>query len=139
MRFSLLTKILIASCALVAGTASGREPVAAPVVFEFVHPSHSEHFFAATSDPSVIAAARAELALPLDQRMLHMHGDIEAGDGGVNAPWSWHFVDGSWTLAEISAEVCDGWPSYIEENLDEWLKSPGYFCPWSSRVLAERD
>lgn len=139
MRICGLANLTALSTLLFSCAATGRENSGTPVVFEFVHPSHGEHFFAATSDPSVIAAARAQLALPLDQRMLHMHGDIEAGDGGVNAPWSWHFVDGSWTLAEISAEVCDGWPSYIEENLDEWLKSPGYFCPWSSRVLAERD
>jgi len=27
-------------------------------------------------------------------------------------------VRSSWSLAEISAEVCDGWPGYVEENLD---------------------
>lgn len=127
-----LAGAFLASCAC---AASGED--AGVVVFEFVHPTHDERFRAATGDAAVIAAARAQLALPLEQRALHINGDIEAGDDGVNAPWSWHFVRTSWSLAEISAEVCDGWPGYIEENLDAWLASPGFFCPWSSRVSAE--
>lgn len=128
----LLASVLLASCA---SAASGESADA--VVFEFVHPTHEERFRAATSDAAVIAAARAQLALPLAERTLHINGDIEAGDDGVNAAWSWHFVRSAWSLAEISAEVCDGWPGYIEENLDAWLASPGFFCPWSSRVSAE--
>lgn len=128
----MLMALLPASCAS-AEMADGPSPVA----FEFVHNSHNERFVAATDDPAVIAAARAQLQLPFDQRTMHINGAIEAGDGGVNAPWSWHFTPDAWNLAEMSMEVCDGWPSYIEEHLDEWLKSPGSFCPWGSRIESE--
>lgn len=138
MRTGALARLFAIAPLLISCAAAGQSESGSAVVFEFIQTTHDETFYAATSDPSLIAAARAQLALPLEQRMLHINGDVEAGDDGVNAPWSWHFVSSSWTLAEISAEVCDAWPSYVEENLDEWLESPGFFCPWSSRIIAER-
>jgi len=126
---------IAAALATCAGAQAAAESPAA--TFEFVHKTHNERFFATTSDPAVIAEARAQLALPFDQRTLHIIGALEAGDGGVNAPWSWHFAPSAWKLSEFSMEVCDGWPSYIEEHVDEWLKSPGSFCPWASRLEAE--
>jgi hypothetical protein len=126
---------VVLAIALVAGCTGGSSPTNG-VAFEFIHPSHDETFAARTSDETVIAAVRAELAKPMHERALHIHGAIVAGDGGVNEPWSWSFVEGDWKLAEMSAEVCDGWPSYVEANLEEWLKL-GSFCPWASRVQAE--
>jgi hypothetical protein len=39
-------------------------------------------------------------------------------------------------LTEVAVEVCDGRPSYVEENLDDFLMV-GY-CPWSGRIVSER-
>lgn len=132
LKMAVFIASLLTTCAYAQETAMGPS-----VTFQFVQKSHDERFFASTDDAAVIAAARAQLALPFDQRALHIIGAIEAGDGGVNAPWSWHFAPSAWKLSEFSMEVCDGWPSYIEEHLDEWLKAPGSFCPWASRVEAE--
>lgn len=67
-----------------------------------------------------------------------VHGRILGGDGGHNTGWSWHFVPNEWDLAEISIEVYDGRPSYLEQNLEQWLRDVGRYCPWSSRIVRER-
>ena len=68
---------------------------------------------------------------------MHITGKLVRGDGGFNQPWSWHLDPASVSMAEISIEVCDGRPSYVEESLDEWLATVGdTYCPWGSRVVA---
>lgn len=68
---------------------------------------------------------------------MHITGKLVRGDGGFNQPWSWHLDPASVSMAEISIEVCDGRPSYVEESLDEWLATVGdAYCPWGSRVVA---
>lgn len=107
--------------------------------YEFTHRDSNEDYsiVARTSDPDVIAKVEEELERPTEERRLHIHGDIERGDGGHNTGWSWHFVPGEWDLVEISAEVCDGTPQMVENDLDYWVDQIGYFCPWSSRVFSE--
>jgi hypothetical protein len=106
------------------------------VTFEFVHPPDASTFRASASDARVIARVRAELAKPFKQRSLHINGKISAGTGD-NAPWSWHFDQDKWDVVETSIELCDARPSYVEENLEQWLKDVGRFCPWQSRVSKE--
>jgi hypothetical protein len=99
--------------------------------------SGAEDFIAKTSDPELIDQIAAELENPPDQRFLHIHGRIDRGNDGYNLNWSWHFIPCEWELAEMSIEVCDGTPSYVEENLDEWLSMQDAFCPWDSYVKEE--
>jgi hypothetical protein len=61
-------------------------------------------------------------------------GPLRRGDGGFNAPWSWHFDPAEVRMTEIAIEVCDGRPSYVEAHL---LDFPTY-CPWSARVIRQR-
>jgi hypothetical protein len=111
------------------------------VTFEFGtnREDKNAQFLASTSKSELIMRARAELTKPEAERRLHINGKIAEGNKG-NLNWSWHFVDEEWNLEEVSIEVCDGTPQYVEENLDEWLSTvPGsLFCPWSSFVLRER-
>jgi hypothetical protein len=97
----------------------------------------TEDFIAKTADPELIDKIRAELQNSPDQRFLHIHGRIDRGNDGYNLGWSWHFIPEEWNLAEMSIEVCDGTPSYVEENLDEWLSMQDSFCPWDSYVKEE--
>jgi hypothetical protein len=62
-------------------------------------------------------------------------GSLAAGDGGFNAPWSWHLEPGSVRFSEAAIEVCDGCPSFVEADLDDWLRQ-GSYCPWSTEVEA---
>ena len=63
-------------------------------------------------------------------------GPLRRGNGGFNAPWSWHLDPDRVRLTEAAIEVCDGNPSYVEAHLDEFL-GLGY-CPWGGRVVAVR-
>ena len=42
-------------------------------------------------------------------------------------------------MAEVTIELCDGTPSIIENNLDEWLDVVGQFCPWDARLISVDD
>ena len=95
----------------------------------------SEQFRAVALSPEVVALARSQLQLPKSERLLFATGGIAAGDGGVNAPWSWHFTEV--TLTELAIELCDGTPSMVEADLDYWLNTVTTFCPWASYVYEE--
>ena len=46
-------------------------------------------------------------------------------DPSVNAPWSWHIDPATLEFADVTTEVCDGLPSYVEDGT---LTSDTY-CP----------
>jgi hypothetical protein len=56
---------------------------------------------------------------------------VRDGDGGVNAPWSWHIDPDSLEFADMTIEVCDGLPEYVEDGT---LTSDTY-CPWNAVVV----
>ncbi len=45
--------------------------------------------------------------------------------------WSWHVDPENAEWADVTTEVCDAAPDFIEENLEDWLEAPGNWCPWS--------
>ena len=59
------------------------------------------------------------------------NGLVVRDDPSVNAPWSWHIDPASLNFADVTTEVCDGLPSYVEDGT---VTSP-YFCPWSTKVI----
>jgi hypothetical protein len=105
------------------------------VAFRFgITDSTKEDFLARTDDPTVIAEAEAQLALPENDRHRYITGFINRVAAGSNLEWSWQHVDSAWTFARWSIEVCDAMPSYVEAHLEEWLKGPGRFCPWACHI-----
>jgi len=96
-------------------------------------PDPEGQFVATTSDTAMIERLEAQLALPPSERYLHIHGHIERGNDG-NLGWHWHFVPDRWDAVEVSAEICDGTPADVENDLDYWVDQIGIFCPWSSYV-----
>ena len=59
------------------------------------------------------------------------NGLVVRDDPSVNAPWSWHIDPASLNFADVTTEVCDGLPSYVEDGT---VTSP-YFCPWLTKVI----
>ena len=59
-------------------------------------------------------------------------GRVVRNDPGVNAPWSWHIDPATLQFAQVSTEVCDGIPSFVE---NETVTSLDY-CPWSAKIIA---
>jgi hypothetical protein len=56
---------------------------------------------------------------------------VRGGDGGVNTGYSWHIDPDSVEFAEMTIEVCDGLPSYVEDG----SLTGDRFCPWSAEVI----
>ena len=57
---------------------------------------------------------------------------VRTDDGGVNAGYSWHIDPASFEWAEVTMELCDGLPSYVEDG----TLSGDAFCPWSAEVIS---
>lgn len=57
------------------------------------------------------------------------------GAGDHNAPWSWHLDPEDISMADITIEVCDARPSYVEENVDEFVDNVLRYCPWSAVLV----
>lgn len=58
---------------------------------------------------------------------------------GCDPQWSWTVDPAGQSWADVTIEVCDGTPSYIEGDPAAWLASPGQWCPWAAVVTAVDD
>lgn len=66
-------------------------------------------------------------------------GRVVKGRVSYNSAWSWHIDSEDITMAEVTIELCDGLPSYVEAHLDDWIATVGYFCPWSAKLVTLKD
>lgn len=97
------------------------------------------------TDPTHIAYARSLISDGIGDRPYIVLADIASGADGVNrdylkdtAPaWSWH-VTGFKGFVEFTAEVLDGVPTYVESDVEGWMKSSGGAVGfWTYTVVAE--
>jgi hypothetical protein len=97
-------------------------------------------FVAWTDIGQVQQKVDAQLSLPFAERNMHINGAILEDDRVcmVNPGWGWYFDPADWELTDISIELCDGNPQYVQVNLEDYLHI-GRYCPWGSRVLEEID
>lgn len=113
----------LVATAFLAGCAPAGNPVA---TFQVV----GETYRIELATPELVAHAEALLAgkevasIPL--------GRVVRGDSGPNAPWSWHIDPATLEFADLTIEVCDGLPSFVE---DEIVTSPDY-CPWGAEIVS---
>lgn len=129
--------LLLGVCLLFAACDSGGSSSEGRRYFKFVHTSDSSTYIAATSDSEVLRDVEVELEKPLEERSKIINGPIARGDGGHNPGYPWHFIPDEWGLVDVAAEVCDGNPTYVSENVDYFVDEVGRYCPWSSKVLGE--
>ncbi len=61
------------------------------------------------------------------------------GQADHNQPWSWHLDPQDIEMAEVTMELCDGTPSFVEEELDYFVDTVGRYCPWMARLLEVED
>jgi hypothetical protein len=108
---------------------SGTEP--SPHEADFLLSVAGETFVMRVADPETIRLARETLAGRIQRFTI---GPLRRGDGGFNAPWSWHLDPAEVRLTEAAIEVCDGRPSYVETHLADY---PTY-CPWGATIVSER-
>lgn len=61
------------------------------------------------------------------------------GQGAHHAPWNWHLDPEEIEMAEVTMELCDGTPSFVEEELDYFVETVQRFCPWHAKLVDVRD
>jgi hypothetical protein len=62
-----------------------------------------------------------------------------AGPGNHNAPYGWHLDPADVAMADVTIELCDGRPSYVQANLDEYVDVVGRYCPWGATLVSIQD
>jgi hypothetical protein len=106
---------------------------------------HGDSYILPLSNADDIAHARALLAAEPGTLASIAVAHIAAGADGVNrdwlAPgrpeWSWHVTefDGFY---DFTAEVLDGWPTFVEQDVPGWIANTGgQIGFWSYTVVAE--
>jgi hypothetical protein len=102
-----------------------------PVHTDFVVTVQGEDFVLRVVDAETVRQAMANMR---GENNMFPIGPLRSGDGGFNAPWSWHFDPDDVRFTEAAIELCDGTPSYVEAHLADY---PSY-CPWAARVASVR-
>jgi len=98
-----------------------------------------ERFSAFVTNPDAISAILA-LEAGTSQASIP-NGRLIRGPGPAeyNLPWSWHIDPVDIEMAELTIELCDARPSFVENNLDEWIDVVGRFCPWGAHLVSVDD
>jgi hypothetical protein len=91
-----------------------------------------EVFVLCLKDPQAIEDAIAQFE---GENSKFPIGPILRGDGGFNEPWSWHLDPENTTMTDFAVEVCDGRPSFVEENVDYFVDTVGSYCPWGAEII----
>ena len=112
------------------------------------HPGHAEHhdsYVLPLSDPVAIAHARDLIQFGLSAGEPIVVAEIAAGANGINRDylaagspaWSWHVTNFE-SFADFTAEILDGWPTFVESNVERWIANTGgYIGFWGYTVVAE--
>lgn len=115
------------------------------IVAERFPAQHGDSYVLPLSDPADIQHARdlASFNPNVGQRIVLAR--IGKGADGVNrdytkpgAPlWNWHVTE-FLGFADFTAEIYDGWPTYVEQDVDGWIANTGGVVGfWSYTVFAE--
>ena len=124
--------MLITMCAVVsslAAMACSGPTAPTPAFADFLVDVAGERFVVRIADTETIHQAEESLQ---GRNQRFPMGALIDGNGGFNAPWTWHLDPASVRFVEVAIEVCDGRPSYVERHKDEYAS----YCPWGARVVA---
>jgi hypothetical protein len=106
---------------------------------------HHDSYVLPLSDPRDIAHARDLIQQGPSAGAPIAVAHIAARADGINrdylAPtpreWSWHVTE-FLGFADAAIEICDGWPTYVESDVDGWIANTnGTICFWSYTVVQE--
>jgi hypothetical protein len=61
---------------------------------------------------------------------------VDCANGTYNCGYSWRMKPDAVEFAEITIEVCDGTPSYVEGHCADFARA---YCPWSAELTELRD
>ncbi|GAA1215780.1 hypothetical protein [Rhodoglobus aureus] len=125
LRTVLVVTVLAGMAASLGGCVAGPQPTVA--TFEV---AGGEQYKIELATPELIEHAKGLLAG--ESLAAIPNGVVVRGDSAVNEPWSWHIDPATLEFANVTIEVCDGIPQYVEDE----IVTSDRFCPWSARVVA---
>jgi len=91
---------------------------------------HQDSYLIRTDDPAKLTEIRSWLAKPPAERPLVLTDIKKTGDTPSvwnrdlvtkGRTWNWEPA-GDIALVDFTIEIYDGWPVYVQENLDEWIR-----------------
>lgn len=133
MRLAVLVFVGVTALAL-CGCGGSSAPQTVYFLVAETTPQHGDSFLLPLTAPADIARARALAASPHPQPPTIVVAQIAPGssDGQqVNRdllqggkPWSWH-VSRFHNFADMTIEILDGWPGYVEGNFTAWQRNTG--------------
>ena len=119
----------IVATLVVSGCAQGEPPTAAvPSVATFQ--VIEQQFKVELITPELVA--NAEALLRGEEAPSIPVGLIVRDDPSVTEPWSWHIDPATVEFADMTIEVCDGLPEYVED----FTLTSNTYCPWSATIIA---
>ena len=124
MKRLILTTVLIASAALLAGCAPS-----GPTVATFEVAGGPQTYKIELDTPELIDHAKRLMAG--EEVAAIPNGKIVRDSPSVNAPWSWHIDPKTLEFADVTTEVCDGLPEYVEDG----TLTSDYYCPWQTKII----
>lgn len=137
-----LVSLALAACTAQAPASPSPTPPATPAPTPVASPSAppsgavvvtfrvvDEEYRILLTDPADIDNARRLLAG--EEAPAIPNGLIVRGDAGVNTGYSWHIDPASVEFADMTIELCDGVPSFVEDGTLEGDR----FCPWAAEVV----
>ena len=128
--FQKLAVLILPLLILICGCGSDNPVDQPPMGQYFTVQVAAEQFTMLVTDPATIQLALDNLN---GKNQMHPNGRIMTGNGGFNHLWNWHFVPDSVRMVEVSVEVCDGLPSYVNSHINDFM-AVGY-CPWSAKII----
>jgi hypothetical protein len=105
--------------------------------------NHGDSFVLPLTAPEDIAAAERIISGTQAPQIVHARITRGSGDGnylnkdlaGSGRVWSWHVVE-FLGFVDVTAEIYDSWPTYVEEHLDEWMQqNNGIIGFWTYTVI----
>ncbi|MEK7793735.1 MAG: hypothetical protein AAB353_04355 [Candidatus Hydrogenedentota bacterium] len=115
------------------------------VVGEFGDVVHGDSYVIRLDDPTDIAHARELIRDPEGVAARILVCSIAPGPGDLpnqdflngGEPWSWHVTEFQ-GFAEFTIEILDGWPSFVEEDIEGWIANTnGTIGFWNYTVIME--
>lgn len=114
-----------------------------------IEPFHGDSYIVPLADPEHIAHARALIGdFENTDRRIVVANIARGGSDGAHTnrdllhdgrEWSWRVVSCE-GFADTTVEIYDGWPTYVEEHLDDWFDvTGGVIGFWSYTVTRELD
>jgi hypothetical protein len=106
---------------------------------------HGDSYVLPLNDPADIAHARSLITAPAGTLPSIAIAKVAPGADGINRDhraagtpaWNWHVTEFE-SFADFSAEILDGWPTFVEQDVPGWMANTNRTIGfWSYTVVAE--